>query len=106
MSRFQDGEYMDLIWDGSPDAYYIKGHVTHEQGIEILEAQTCLDDDELEALGRAVQKYGRWSCQGDRVEGCSLVLREYMTLGKGRFKITHFGVGIFTKQALKGGEVE
>ncbi len=104
MSKYKEREYMNLVWDGSPDAYYIKGHVTHEQGIEILEAQTCLDDDELEALGQAVQKYGRWSCQGDAPEGCKRVLREYTTAGRGRFKITCFGVGVFAKATAENNQ--
>ena len=93
MSRYEDGEYMILIWDGSPDAYYIKGHVSHEDGIDILIGEGVIVD--AAEVGHAVHKYGRWSLQGDAPEGCSSVLREYKNPGRGRFKITVFGIGIF-----------
>ncbi len=91
--RYNDGEYMNLIWDGPPDAYYIKGHMTHEQGIEILLGECAIEDEK--DVGQARQVYGRWSMQGDAPEGCSCVLRIYKESGRGRFKVTEFGVGIF-----------
>lgn len=91
--RYEDGEYMNLIWDGSPDAYYIRGHVSHDVGIGILIECGAIDDEA--EVGKAEQVYGRWSMQGDAPEGCSCILREYKEPGRGRFKITSFGVGIF-----------
>ena len=102
--RFEDGEYMNLIWDGSPDAHYIKGHVSHKDGIYTLIDYGVIDDST--EVGQAVQKYGRWSMQGDAPEGCSSVLREYKDPGRGRFKITEFGVGVFAKQALKESDID
>ena len=108
MSRYNDGEYMPLIWDGQPDVFYIKGHVNTEDGWAILvEEEVVLD----RKIGQAVQCYGRWSTEpGD--DNWRHVLREYKNPGRGRFKITAFGVGIFakqpllqiTEQALKGGK--
>ncbi len=94
MAKFEDGEYMNLIWDGSPDAYYIKGHVSDKDGLEILADWGIGDEGEI--IGTAQQKYGRWSTEGD----CewSQTLREYNKPGRGRFKITVFNVGIFAKQ--------
>ncbi len=100
MKRYEDGEYMNLIWDGSPDAYYIRGHVSHEAGIDTLIDFGAIDNET--EVGQAVHKYGRWSMQGDTLEGCDCTLREYMESGRGRFKITMFGVGIFAEQSKKG----
>ena len=100
MARYENGEYMDLIWDGRPDSYHIKGHVSHKNGIDTLIDVGAIDDET--EIGQAVHKYGRWSMQVDAPDGCSAVLREYIKPGRGRFKITVFGVGIFAEQAPKG----
>ena len=92
MSRYNDGEYMPLVWDGQPDAFYIKGHVDTETGLAILEEEDVVGDRKI---GQAVQKYGRWSTEGNTE--WSQTLREYKNPGRGRFKITVFGVGIFAK---------
>lgn len=89
MSRYEDGEYMDLVWDGTPDAYYIKGHVTNKDGIAILGDWGIVEP----SIGQSRQIYGRWSIEGD-YEGIQ-ELREYKNPGRGRFKITVFRVGIF-----------
>ena len=93
MSRYEDGEYMDLVWDGTPDAYYIKGHVTNEDGLAILGDWGIVEP----SIGQAQQIYGRWSMDGDN-DGCQ-TLRDYNRPGRGRFKITVFATGIFTKQS-------
>ncbi len=90
---WNDGEYMDLAWDDSPDAFYIKGHVSNEEGLLILQEQGVIGD---RTIGQAKQIYGRWSMEpGD--DDNHHVLREYNNPGRGRFKITEFGVGIFSK---------
>ena len=94
MGRYEDGQYMPLIWDGPADAYYIKGHVSHADGIETLIGECAIEDDS--DIGQAVHKYGRWSTEGD-VEWTH-TLREYTGPGRGRFKITVFGIGIFAKK--------
>lgn len=90
---FIEGEYIPLIWDGKPDAYYIKGHVSHEDGIKIL-FEGGIIDDETE-VGQAQHIYARWSTQGDAPQNVTQVLREYNKPGRGRFKVTMFGIGIF-----------
>ncbi len=100
MSRYVDGEYMPLVWDGTPDAFYIKGHVSTEVGLATLRDNEVLEDAELDRLGEGIQKYGRWSMDGSREEN-GQILREYKEPGRGRFKITAFGVGIFAKR-IKG----
>ena len=95
MNRYTDGEYMNLTWDGQPDAHYIKGHVSHEDGMETLLDEGVIYEDIV--IGHARHIYGRWSTQGDAPEGVTQVLREYNKPGRGRFKITAFGLGIFAK---------
>lgn len=93
MSRYEDGQYMNLVWDGTPDAYHIKGHVNHADGIKTLIGEGVIEDDSK--IGQAVHKYGRWSTEGDTE--WTHTLREYKNPGRGRFKITVFGVGIFAE---------
>lgn len=89
--RYDDGEFMDLVWDGTPDAYYIKGHVSDKEGCETL------GDWGKEGFNRqGQQKYGRWSMCGD-YDGF-FELQEYNNPGRGRFKITVFSARIFAKQ--------
>ena len=92
MSRFEDGEYMPLLWDGQPDAFYIKGHFDTETGLAILADYEVIGNREV---GQANQIYGRWSTEGD-TEWIH-TLREYKNPGRGRFKITAFRVGMFAK---------
>lgn len=92
MSRFNDGDYMSLLWDGQPDAFYIKGHVNTETGLAILTDEDVIGDRKI---GRAEQIYGRWSTEGDTE--WKHILREYKNPGRGRFKITVFRIGIFAK---------
>ncbi len=99
--RYEYGQYMALIWDGTPDAYFIKGHVSDALGKETIEAEACLDAREAEALGEGEHRYGRWSMEPCE-DGNGHVLRDYKDPGRGRFKVTMFGVGIFAKQSLKG----
>ena len=96
--RYENGEYMTLIFDGSPDAYYIMGHVAHKEGIDTLINEGVIDEES--EVGFGVHKYGRWSIEPFE-DGNRHVLREYQKPGRGRFKITVFGVGIY---ASKDGE--
>ena len=92
MKKYNNGDYMSLIWDGQPDAFYIKGHVNTEDGWAILADEGIVEGREI---GQAEQIYGRWSTEGDTE--WPLTLREYKSSGRGRFKITMFGVGMFAK---------
>jgi len=87
-----EGEYIPLIWDGKPDAYYIRGHVSHEEGIEILLEDGVIYEDTI--IGQAQHIYARWSMEPGE-NGNQHCLREYNKAGKGRFKVTMFGLGIF-----------
>jgi len=87
---------MSLHWDGSPDAYYIMGHVSHNEGMDILRGEGVVHEDNEAKIGRARNIYGRWSMQPGE-DGNGHVLREYNQSGRGRFKITAFGIGIFAE---------
>ena len=93
--KLEDGEYMPLVWDGQPDAFYIKGHVDTKTGLAVLAEEDVIGDK----IGQGVQKYGRWSTEGDCEQPHTL--REYLNPGRGRFKITVFGIGIFAKKEVK-----
>jgi len=91
--KIVEGEYIPLIWDGRPDAHYIKGHISHDDGIEILFDEGAIDDET--EVGHAQHIYARWSMEPHHV------LRDYDEPGPRRFAVTMFGVGIFA-EALKG----
>jgi len=97
----RDGEYIHLIWEcGNPDAYYIRGHITAENALGVLEEQGEMLDGKLEngdKHGPPRHAYARWSTQGDAPEGCSQTLREYKSSGRGRFKVTVIDTSIFSK---------
>jgi hypothetical protein len=99
MKRHNDGDHIYLVWDGTPDAYYIKGHVSHEAGIGTLIDAGAIDDEK--EVGQANQMYGRWSMEGNDHDLGKCVLRTYKEPGRGRFKITEFGVGIFALKERK-----
>ena len=89
--KHADGEFIDLIWDGPhPDAYYIRGHVSLEKGMRILLEEEVIDEEIV--IGYIRHIYGRWSMQGDAPDGTTCVLREYNQSGRGRFKVTKFGL--------------
>ena len=101
MSRYENGEYINLVWDGSPDAYYIRGHISEEAALGVLEEQGEMVDGKLEngdAIGKSRHVYARWSMQGDAPDGCTSVLRDYKEPGRGRFKVTVLYTGIFAKK--------
>ena len=100
----RDGEYICLIWEcGTPDAYYVRGHVDEDAAIATLEMEGEMLDGKLEngdTHGKPRHAYARWSVQGDAPDGCNRVLREYSSPGRGRFKVTVFDTGIFAKKDL------
>ncbi len=84
----RNGEYIALVWDGFPDAYYVRGHIALPEALAKVIGENCLDD--AVGIGEGKHVYARWSMQGDAPEGCTCVLREYKESGRGRFKVTAF----------------
>ena len=85
----KDGEYIYLNWEGKANAYYIRGWVSHEDGIQILFGESQIDKEN--EVGQANHRYARWSMEaGD--DGNRLMFRDYKHPGRGRFKVTEFAV--------------
>ena len=94
--KYNDGEYIPLIWEeGGADAYFIKGHVLHSEGIETLIGEGAIDDEN--EVGLANHCFARWSME-PREDGNGHILKTYKESGRGRFKVTEYGVGIFAKK--------
>ena len=98
--KYNNGDYIYLNWDGNPDAYYVKGHVENYTGLVILEDAGALDNGELDNIGVGQHLYARWSMEPGE-DGNQHFLRTYKTPGRGRFKITEYGVGIFAVKENK-----
>lgn len=98
--KYEHGEYIPLSWDGPPDAYYVMGHVEHEEGLETLRNEGVVYADTV--IGHANRVYGRYSMQPGPDGNCH-VLREYNSPGRGRFKITTYGLGIFADSTVANG---
>jgi len=94
MAHFANGEYIPLVWDGRPDAYYFKGHISHWDGMTYLLEEEIIDEETI--IGPARRIYARWSMEPGE-DGNQHILREYTKPGRGRFKVTEFGLGIFAK---------
>lgn len=82
MSRYADGEVIELCWDGPEMAVYVKGHMEPEKARAIIERE----HDGLR-IRQPVPKYGRWSCSAFAPEGCDMVLAVYTDRGRGRFPL-------------------
>jgi len=105
MKKYTDGEYMPMVWDcgySTPDAYYIKGHVGNEDGLDILIDEGAID--EPSEVGLANHIYGRWSMEATD-DGNQHMMRTYQKPGRGRFKVTELGVGIFAKKEEQAADV-
>ena len=88
MKKYKDGDYIALVWENKPEAYYIRGHIEMPEGINIILSEELIGSPDNLGQGRHV--YARWSMQGDAPEGCTCILREYDKPGRGRFKVTAF----------------
>ena len=100
-----EGEMIHLNWEGSPDAFFVRGHVSPRDFMLELESQEVMEtgfsrlkevegernwvwQDALIILGPITHRYARWSMEpGDSSKGHQ-VLRDYKDPGRGRFKIT------------------
>jgi len=85
------GELINIVWDGPPDGYYIKGHVTIQDAINALRAY---DGEEREYPNASIRHlWFKWvkCCEEDVPEGCGrLIFRTSNTERKGWSKATRF----------------
>lgn len=103
----KEGELINLIWEGwIPDSFYIKGHIPIKEALTVLQYEDVLTKvdsfydrtinywitKEYELiLSTGHHNYARWSTEPGP-DDCPVVLRDYGTPGKGRFKVTRFDV--------------
>lgn len=82
------GEPINLIWDGKPDAYYVKGHVDKDEAIDTIcdyEGFPLLVCDMV-----ADHIYAKWckATEDDMVDGCDFSFRTRHVARAGWFKVT------------------
>lgn len=81
------GEIIDLMWDGKPFAYYIKGYVDKAEAAAII-------SNYLQIIGFVAEVRHIWAkwcfaTEDDGVpEGCKFVFRTQSIESKGWFKVT------------------
>jgi hypothetical protein len=105
MARQVDGEYIPLLWEGKPDAFFIKGHVSEHDALAELEEQEVLTTGYRDykqpnlpwvwlraELSHANHCYARWSMEPGPDGYNGQVLRDYKDSKPGRFKVTVFNV--------------
>jgi hypothetical protein len=82
-----DGEYIPLYWDGEPDVWYVKGHVSEEVAKEQCVREEAIKPETEITITHA---YARWvfSDESARSEGHDRVFRRYKQPGRGAFKVT------------------
>lgn len=91
---------MQLVYDGWPDAFYIRGHVTDDEALSILEESeenerldmAYVEKDWVKTLYKArtaspLRQYARWSIEPGP-DGSYQTLRDYKVKGRGRFPVT------------------
>lgn len=76
----QDGDLIDLRYDGAPDAFFVHGHVADDA------ANAALPDDSY-VTGPWFHKWARWSMEATD-DGPGLVIRTCDEPGRGRFRVT------------------
>lgn len=83
MSKYQDGEYISLVWEYTPETLYVKGHIDPAEAARIIEE----NEDYAYEIETPVQAYGRWSTEAWISDGCTQGFREYSERGRGRFPV-------------------
>lgn len=79
--REKHGEYIFLYWEGGPDAWFVRGHVSDEEFRSVI-----LKEEDVSHYGTITHAYGRWSV--DAGSESDLTLCVYRYPGRGRFPLT------------------
>lgn len=76
------GDVISLVWEGSADALFVRGHM------DTMEAVIVLEDhyDGLYQYAAPVKAWARWSV-GPSPDGCQQSLVDYDAPGRGRFPV-------------------
>ena len=91
--REKTGELIDLIWDGKPDGYYIRGHVGID---EAKNAMRAYDGEKEYPAAKITHIWFKWVRAGEEdgaLEGCTLMLRTSKTERKRWSRATRFDYG-------------
>lgn len=91
MAKEAVGEIIVLVWEGLPNAFFIKGHVSEAEAMIALNRGVLLYQHKRAILGPIIHNYARWSTEPGP-DGNSLTLRSYQEPGRGRFPVTCFEV--------------
>lgn len=85
--KYEEGEYINLIWEGPADFAAVKGHVSEEDACHALEAFGI----DPASYQEPVHQYARWSFAGEGVpDGCTHMLQLRREKGRGCFPVTVF----------------
>lgn len=100
------GEPISLIWEGDPEDYFVKGHLSEKEALDALNREELLEKGYpvynkgtwgrdwqwyKPILSPALHRYARWSMEPGP-EDCHHVLRDYAEPGRGRFPVTMFHI--------------
>ncbi len=106
MAGEKTGEVILLIWEGDPEDFFVKGHLTEEEVMDALNHEELLEKGvhyfdkgtrewdwqwHKPKLGTSPHRYGRWSMEPGP-DDCSQTLRDYSEPGRGRFPVTKIPV--------------
>lgn len=87
--REKNGELIQLYWEGRPDGYYVKGHVSDAEAVSAVESYY---GDDVPCTGADIKHvWAKWVPVGedsDVPEGCDFELRIRETQRAGWFKVT------------------
>lgn len=79
------GDYISLCWEGMPEAYYVKGHVSFDEACGIVAREERFDPAAL----HSTRKYARFVFRQEGTpDGCDHTLKVYSVPAPGRFKVT------------------
>lgn len=83
--RRKDGDYIPLCWEGTPEAYYIKGHIPFPEACGIVAREEALDPATL----HSTHKHARFVFRQEGTpDGCDHTLKVNSMPAPGRFKVT------------------
>lgn len=87
LTKYADGEVIELYWDGRPEELYVKGHMPTGEARFLLESYYGTRNGSLYDFEDPEPIYGRWSCEYDCDGERASVLRTYRQPGRGRFPV-------------------
>lgn len=82
--KYQNGDFIVLLWDGRPERLFVKGHMTPREATDIMHGET----DYAYELTEPRPEYARWSVgYNSNGELSQLLADGYKERGRGRFPV-------------------